>query len=115
MSREIIAVYQDCVLCGTKGKQKIADCAKQGVTIRKVGFTTEEGRELIHRAVFDHKIGTMPFYVEGDQFSASLDSLINSSPKPLKSAKKLQKKVVLEKKTKITERKVESNGTLAAN
>lgn len=137
MAREIIAVYQDCVLCGTKGRRKIADYAARGIRIRKVGFTTPEGKELIHKAVFEHKIGSMPFYTDGKKFASTIDELLdteqfirhatpdeakaldrayaNRFPKEPKIAKKLQKKVVLEKKSKITERKVESNGALAAN
>jgi hypothetical protein len=49
--KEIIAVYQDCVLCGVKGKQKIEEYAEKGIAIRKVGFTTPEGQELCAKAV----------------------------------------------------------------
>ena len=61
MTKEIIAVYQDCALCGSKGKKKALELAKSGVIIRKVGFTTDEGKELIRQAVLEHKIGSMPF------------------------------------------------------
>lgn len=108
--REIIAVYQDCVLCGTKGRQKIADYAAQGIQIRKVGFTTPEGRELCYQAV-QKGIGYMPFYVSEGEFAESIEALTTKQPKIVK---KLQKTAVLEKKSKTTDRKTE-NGDKADN
>lgn len=95
---EIIAVYQDCVLCGTKGRQKIADYAAKGVQIRKVGFTTEEGKKLIHEAVLEHGIGYMPFYVLDGEFAESIEALI--AKKPANKTKKTQK--IAEKADKST-------------
>lgn len=122
MDKEIIAVYQDCVLCGTKGRQKITECASKGITIRKVGLTTEEGKKLIHEAVFKHGIGQMPFYVYGDVWSNKLRPLIELAenakkptaeiPKEQKIVKKVRKKAVLEKKTEITDEDME-DGTSA--
>lgn len=122
--KEIIAVYQDCVLCGEKGRQRIADCAEKGITIRKVGFTTEEGEELIHKAVFEHGIGSMPFYVYGDVWSNSLEPLIRLAenlnepmaeiPKEPKIVKKVRKKAVSEKKTKITDEEKEDGASTKA-
>ncbi|MBR3139050.1 hypothetical protein IKG38_03540 [Candidatus Saccharibacteria bacterium] len=91
MPKEIIAVYQDCVLCGDRGRQKIVEFAKKGLDIRKVSFTTEEGRELCHKAVFTHSIESMPFYTDGSLFSVSLDSFLEK--KPAKKAKKNKKQV----------------------
>lgn len=113
---EIIAVFQDCVLCGEKGRRKIAEYAKKGITIRKVGFTTEEGKDLIHKAVFEHKIGSMPFYTDGERFGATMDELLGQVavekpiPKEPKIVKKIRRKAVLERKKKITE-KESGNGT----
>ncbi|MBQ8984290.1 hypothetical protein IJ098_00525 [Candidatus Saccharibacteria bacterium] len=108
--REIIAVYQDCVLCGAKGRQKIADYAAQGIQIRKVGFTTPEGRELCYQAV-QKGIGYMPFYVSDGDFAESIEALI---PKQPKIVKKVRKTAVLEKKSKITDRKT-GNGDKTNN
>ena len=110
--KEIIAVYQDCVLCGDKGRRKIAEYAKKGITIRKVGFTTEEGKELIHKAVFEHKIGSMPFYTDGEIFTTDLHDFVKNEeiPKEPKIVKKIRRKAVLERKKKITE-KESGNGT----
>lgn len=87
--KEIIAVYQDCVLCGVKGKQKIAEYAKNNIAIRKVGFTTPEGRELCAKAVA-LGIGYMPFYIDGEKFAKSVEDLMESS-KPVKKNKKVRK------------------------
>lgn len=89
-NREIIAVFQDCVLCGGEGRQKIAEYAKRGIIIRKVGFTTEEGKDLINKAVLEHKIGSMPFYVEGDNFATTLKELLAKKTK--KTTKKVKEK-----------------------
>lgn len=101
MAKEIIAVYQDCVLCGDKGRKKTAEFASKGILIRKVGFTTDEGKELIHEAVFEHKIGSMPFFTDGEKFSTSIDDFAPASSqsvekpakKSAKSVKKTTKKV----------------------
>ena len=91
-TKEIIAVYQDCVLCGDRGRQKMAEFAKKGFIVRKVGFTTPEGKELCRLAVFDHGIKTMPFFTDGEKFSAQIDDLFEKSvKKPKKSAKKNKK------------------------
>ena len=88
MAKEIIAVFQDCVLCGARGRQKIADLAAEGVIIRKVGFTTEEGGKLCAEAV-RKGIGSMPFYVDGDDFATNIEALITK--KPANKQKKTQK------------------------
>lgn len=88
MGKEIIAVFQDCVLCGDKGRKKIAEFAAKGINIRKIGFTTPEGKELIHKAVFEHNIGSMPFFTDGEKFSVKIDDFI---AKPAKTTKKSTK------------------------
>lgn len=95
MSKEIIAVFQDCVLCGDEGRKKIAEFAEKGINIRKVGFTTGEGKDLIHKAVLEHKIGSMPFFTDGKKFSVTLDDFIE---KPAEVAKKPAKKTKKPKK-----------------
>lgn len=87
---EIIAVFQDCVLCGMKGKQKIAEYAENGITLRKVSFISEEGRELCAKAV-SLGIGGMPFYTDGKVFATTIDGVINSETKPAKKNKQPRK------------------------
>ena len=87
---EIIAVYQDCVLCGVKGKQTIAEYAEKGITLRKVSFISEEGRELCAKAV-SLGIGGMPFYTDGKVFATTIDSVLNSETKPAKKNKQPRK------------------------
>lgn len=106
MVKEVIAVYQDCVLCGAKGRKKAAEYAKKGVIIRKVGFTTPEGRELCYQAV-KKGIGYMPFYVLDGDFAESIDALLIQ--KEPKIVKRVRKKVVLEKKPKITDKNEEKS------
>lgn len=88
-TRTITVVYQDCFLCGSKRRALTQSLAKKGIILRKVGFSTKEGEELIHKAVFTHKIGSMPFYVEGDRFSASLERILEV-PKKKRKAKKIE-------------------------
>ena len=103
MAKEIIAVFQDCVLCGVKGRKKIAEYAKKGIIIRKVGFTTEEGKDLIHKAVFEHHIGQMPFYTDGVIFTTNLQALVENRIKTtetIENFRKAEKKPVSTKKKK---------------
>lgn len=87
---EIIAVYQDCVLCGVKGKQTIAEYAEKGITLRKVSFISEEGRELCAKAV-SLGIGGMPFYTDGKVFATNIDGVLNTETKPTKKNKQPRK------------------------
>lgn len=73
-NKTIYAVFQDCVLCGDKGRKTIAEFAAKGIDIVKVGFTTELGRELCNKAVMVHEIKAMPFFTDGATFATSLDS-----------------------------------------
>lgn len=75
-NRHITVVFQDCYLCGDKGRAKAQILAKKGIILRKVGFSTAEGGDLIHEAVFKHQIRSMPFYVEGDKFAQTLEELL---------------------------------------
>lgn len=93
-NKEIIAVYQDCVLCGDKGRQKATELAKKGFNIRKVGFATPEGKELCRQAVFDHGIKTMPFYTNGEKFSPILEDLLKKPARKAKKTKKEETEVV---------------------
>lgn len=72
MTKEIICVFQDCVLCGNRGKviKDFADA--KGLLIRKVSFASEEGRTLCHDAVLEHGIKTMPFFTDGEKYSSEL-------------------------------------------
>lgn len=81
MSREITVVFQDCPLCGDRGRVLKQIVATEGVRVHKVSFATEEGRDLIHEAVFEHGIKTMPFYVYGDKFSEKIEDLLEPEPK----------------------------------
>lgn len=92
--KEIIAVYQDCVLCGVKGRKKVAEYAENGIEIRKVSFISEEGRKLCEKAI-NMGIGSMPFYIDSKKhvFATSIDELLKEvSEKPAKSNKKSLKK-----------------------
>lgn len=86
MANEIICVYQDCPLCGDKGKALKKLVFKENLNIRKVSFASEEGKELIHKALFEHKIGTMPFFTDGKKFSNNLKDFVVK-------AKKIKKEV----------------------
>lgn len=89
MSREITVVFQDCPLCGDRGRVLEKVVAEEGVRLHKVSFATNEGRELIHAAVFEKGIKHLPFYVCGDQFSENIHDLLG--PEEPKSAKKAKK------------------------
>lgn len=92
MSEEITVVYQDCVLCGVKGRRTIAKYAEKGITLRKVGFATEEGRELCFKAV-NMGIKGMPFYTDGRIFANSIEAFLSGEKeeKPKAKNKNLRK------------------------
>lgn len=85
MAKEIICVYQDCPLCGDKGKKLKKLIFDKKLNVRKVSFASEEGGSLIHEAVFSHGIKTMPFFTDGVRFEQNLEDLLK---KPKKTAKK---------------------------
>jgi hypothetical protein len=89
MTKKVFAVFQDCVLCGDKGRKKIAEFALKGVEIEKVGFTTELGSELCYQAL-KAGIGQMPFYTDGERFSVDLNSFLED--KTVKKVRKNKKK-----------------------
>lgn len=88
MTREIICVYQDCVLCGDRGKKLKQYIDTNGLNVRKVSFASNEGKELVHEALFEHKIGTMPFYTDGKKFATTIQELVEKPTKKKESRKK---------------------------
>lgn len=80
MAKEIICVYQDCPLCGDRGKQLKKIILDKKLNVRKVSFASEEGKELIHEAVFNQGIGTMPFFTDGVKFSTSIEAITSKAP-----------------------------------
>lgn len=104
MSNQLITVvYQDCPLCGDRGKEIKKIIAQKGIRLRKVSFASDEGRELIRTAVFENGIKTMPFYYDGKRFATSLAEIISKpvenfeetkteKPKKTRRTKKASKK-----------------------
>lgn len=85
MSKEIICVYQDCILCGDRGKKAKKIILDNKLNVRKVSFATPEGRHLIHEAVFKFKMGSLPFFTDGRIFSYKLSDFIEKDePKEVK-------------------------------
>lgn len=104
MSKEIIMVYQDCVLCGDRGKKLKQFIADKGLEVRKVSFASPEGEELCHQAVFEHGIGKMPFFTDGKKFSSDIKEILKRTP-----AKKSEKKKKTTKKVRIIDEPKEIN------
>ena len=77
MSNEVVCVYQDCPMCGSKGNELKKVLISKGIQIRKVSFASPEGKELITEALSEHGIGTMPFYVKDGKFSTDVKKLLN--------------------------------------
>lgn len=91
MSKEIICVYQDCVLCGDRGKKLKQLIFDKNLNVRKVSFASPEGQHLIHEAIFVHKIGTLPLFVKGDRFSNNIEDLLKRAPRKTNKSKKSKK------------------------
>lgn len=84
MNNGVVCVYQDCPLCGDRGKKVQEIVADKGVNLRKVSFASPEGRELIFRAMSEHGIKTMPFYVMDGRFSTEVEEVLEPVEKPVK-------------------------------
>lgn len=87
MAKKIICVYQDCPLCGDRGKKLKNLIIDKKLNVRKVSFASPEGKDLIHEAVFNHGIGSMPFFTDGEKFATDIEELI-AKPKKKKGDKK---------------------------
>lgn len=90
--KTIYLVYQDCALCGDRGrvrKIKIEKVVAKGYKVEKLPFTNIKAKEYIHEAVMNHHIGSMPFYTDGEKFSYNIEDII-ARPKR-KRAKKVEK------------------------
>lgn len=92
MNKEIICVYQDCPLCGSRGKQLKKTIENKKLNVRKVSFASPEGKELCHKAVFEHGIKTMPFFTDGKKFVDNLEELFVKNKKTVKKTRKTIKK-----------------------
>lgn len=87
MAKKIICVYQDCPLCGDRGKKLKQLIIDKKLNVRKVSFASPEGKDLIHEAVFNQGIGSMPFFTDGEKFVTDIEELI-AKPKKKKGDKK---------------------------
>lgn len=80
MSKDIIAVYQDCFLCGStseKDQKMLAEIAKKGAEFRKVSFATSEGQALCAKAI-EKGVGGFPFFTDGTNFSRNYEDILNA-------------------------------------
>lgn len=100
MPNQIICVYQDCPLCGERGKKLKKLIYDRHLDVRKVSFASPEGRELCYRAVTEHKIGKMPFFTDGEIFSTDIQKFCR---KPVEKPKKITKKSTKNKKGVVDE------------
>lgn len=88
-NQKITVVYQDCILCGDRGKAVKKIVAEKGIRLHKVSFASDEGRELITKAVFENGIKTMPFYYDGKRFATTLAEIIAKPKKARKTKAKV--------------------------
>jgi len=91
MDKEIICVFQDCPLCGDKGKKLKKFILDKKFNVRKISFASPEGKELCYKAVVEQGIKTMPFFTDGKKFTTSIEELLKK-PKT-KRIKKIKKEV----------------------
>ena len=108
MSKEIVCVYQDCVLCGDRGKKLEKVIISKGLNVRKVSFASPEGRHLIHEAVFGGFGVKFPLFTDGKQFTSDINELLDKKTKNV--AKKAKKTPKNTRKVRINEEK-DTNGT----
>ena len=79
MSKNIVCVFQDCAMCGDRGKTLKKFIISEKLNFRLVSFASEEGKELIYQAVTEHGIKTMPFFTDGEKFSINIEDFGKSA------------------------------------
>lgn len=87
-NKQYICCYQDCPLCGDKGKKLKKLIFDKQLDVRKVSFASPEGKELCYKAVFIHGIKKMPFFTDGSNYAGTLEELIAIKPEKKKTTKK---------------------------
>lgn len=93
MGKEIICVYQDCPMCGDRGKKLKKLIFDKNLNVRKVSFASDEGKDLCYKALAEHQIGTMLFFTDGEKFSNNIENIVEQSvKKPMKKTKQSMKK-----------------------
>lgn len=88
----ITCVFQDCALCGDRGKKVKKIVADNNLHLVMKSFASDEGKKLCHAAVFEHGIASMPFFTDGKKFSTRLEDFVKKPAKRAKKAKKTTKK-----------------------
>lgn len=88
----ITCVFQDCALCGDRGKKMKKIVADNDLHLVMKSFASDEGKKLCHEAIFKHGIATMPFFTDGKKFSTKLEDFVKKPAKRVKKAKKTAKK-----------------------
>lgn len=102
MSKEIVIVYQDCFMCGSrenwsdKAKKAAEQLEKAGATFRKLSFASIEGQQHCAKAI-EAGVGAMPFYTDGKIYASDLETLLEAESKPQTAKIKVTKRT---KKTK---------------
>lgn len=110
MAKELICVYQDCVMCGDRGKKLKKYVEVEGIELRKVSFASEEGKELIHEALAKHGIGTMPFYTDGNRFTTNIYEFSTENVHNIQEMTATSKKTTKKRRNvkKTTKKKIEA-------
>lgn len=85
-NKEILCVYQDCPMCGDRGKKLKKLIFDKKLNVRKISFASDEGKDLCHKAVFEYHIGKMPFFTDGERFVNNIEELLK--PQKKKGGKK---------------------------
>ena len=93
----ITCVFQDCALCGDRGKKVKKIVAENDLHLVLKSFASDEGKALCHEAVFKHGIATMPFFTDGKKFSTKLEDFVKKPTKRVRKTKKTTKKSEVKK------------------
>lgn len=75
-------------MCGDRGKKIKKLIIDKHLNVRKVSFASDEGRELIFKALKEHSIDSMPFFTDGERYCKTLEGLIKKPVKDKKGGKK---------------------------
>lgn len=98
--KKIYVVYQDCVMCGDKGKEKMLEIAQNNdVEIIKVSFASPAGAKYCKEAI-EKGVKRLPFYTDGaGTYAQDLGGFIATPVKiPAVAKKTVRKRKTAKKK-----------------
>lgn len=97
MVKKLTCVYQDCPLCGDRGKQVKKLVLDKKLQVKKVSFASPEGQHIIHEAVFGGYKVEFPLFTDGKTFSTDVTDFTKRKAKTARKPRRITKTEVIRK------------------